>query len=253
MGRNREMHEEPNYTSQQLLETLEATPGLEQLSTEVKQRFARFMEMLLEASSRMNLTAIRDPRQIALSLFADSVVLLEADTFVHAALRGADIGSGAGFPVVPMAIALPSCSWTAIESIGKKCRFIEQSALQLGLKNLAVECRRAEEVGHERARESFDLVTAKAVGPVAALCEVGLPLLKTGGMALFHKTASAQEELEAARKVIELLGGETLEGYSYCLPGDNQQRVIFRIRKVAPTPEKYPRTTGNPFKKPLQL
>lgn len=163
----------------------------------------------------------------------------------------ADVGSGAGFPLLPLALATPRCRWTAVESIAKKARFIQETAQALGLTNTKVLAERAEDVGRGEFRESFDLVTARAVGSVAALCEVCVPLLRLGGVLLLYKTEGAVEETEGLKSVIELLGARADASYRYRLPGDEQDRVILRIQKVGVTPQKYPRAAGVPFKKPL--
>ncbi|MBX7246696.1 MAG: 16S rRNA (guanine(527)-N(7))-methyltransferase RsmG [Candidatus Sumerlaeaceae bacterium] len=214
-------------------------------------QFARLVELLLEANQQVNLTAITDPAAVAIQHIADSLTALDAEPALGTAGRAADIGSGAGFPLLPLAIVTPAIHWTAIESIAKKCRFIESTARALGLGNVETHSLRAEDAGRSELRETFDLATARAVGPISSLCEVGLPLLKIGGILLLYKTHRAEPELAAASTAIERLGGTMEPSHSYSLPGDAQKRAIFRIRKSSPTPKTYPRRAGVPFKKPL--
>ena len=213
--------------------------------------FVRLGCLLLEANREVNLTAIATASGVALLHFADSLAALRAEPGIAGNRGAADIGSGAGFPVLPLAIACPAARWTAIESVAKKCRFIERAARELGVTNVRVECARAEDAGRGQLRAAFDYATARAVGPVASLCEVGMPLLKRGGVLLLYKTESALAEMEAARNAIAHLGGEPREPHRYRLAGDTQDRLILRIEKLGDTPAKYPRTAGTPFKQPL--
>lgn len=235
----------------QIQHILRQIPGLPELNEREIGAFAQLVALLQEGSHRANLTSIRSAHEIALAHFADSLAALEAEPKVKEMGRGADIGSGAGFPLFPLAIVLGGCTWVAVESIGKKCRFIEETAQQLELANVRVRCMRAEELARTAERESFDVATARAVGRVSSICEVALPLLRTGGSLLLYKTLQAAGELAAASEVIGKLGGEVQDSHRYALPGDRQERVIFRILKTASTPEHFPRAPGTPFKRPL--
>jgi 16S rRNA (guanine527-N7)-methyltransferase len=199
----------------------------------------------------MNLTAITDAAEIERLHFQDSLAGPDACPELRAACAAADVGSGAGFPLLPLAILTPGCRWIALESVAKKARFIEETAQALGLTNVEARALRAEDAARTELRESLDVVTARAVGPVASLCEVGLPLLRVGGMLLLYKTEAVLVEAAGLSQSIQTLGGEAEEPYRYRLAGDEQDRVILRIRKIAITPEKYPRAAGVPFKKPL--
>jgi len=185
---------------------------------------------------------------------ADSLALFAAlGKWASAQIEGAaDVGTGAGFPLLPMAIMQPQVGWLGIESVGKKVRFIEEAAAQLELDNVEAVAERAEVVGRSRdGRGAFDLVTSRAVGPVSSLLEVSFPLLKPSGRIYMFKTEAALAEWRANRGVIEQLGGRALEPYRYRLEDDNQDRLLFIAEKISETPGKYPRAVGLPFNKPL--
>lgn len=218
---------------------------------DVIDQFARFAAIVAETNKQLNLTRIIEPAEMAVQHFADSLEVLRvsgSDTWIS----GADIGSGAGFPVVPLAIALPQCRWTAIESVRKKATFIVNATRTLRLGNVHVESARAEDVARSDQRATFDVVTTRAVGAIIPLCEVGLPLLRPGGLLLPHKTESATTEVDQGRATIEFLGGNILAPHQYSLPADRQPRSILIIRKNSETPDQYPRAAGVPFKRPLE-
>lgn len=234
------------------LESLLArTLGTDRVSPEVLNKLAVIMNALLEAQGRLSLTSIRDPEEIAIAHFADSLVGLEAEPELSQARRAGDIGPGGGFPILPLAAALPGCSWTGIESVAKKCRFIEEAARAAGLGNVSLECERAEQTGRGPLRGRLDVVTARAVGPVASLLEVGLPLLRPGGHLLLYKTESTLDEWERCQPLLEQLGGRSLPEHRYRFPDDRQGRVILRAQCDTPSPDQFPRATGLPFNKPL--
>lgn len=234
------------------LQLLKSETRLSRLPEDSLQKLNRLLELLLAAQQGANLTAIKDPAAIIRLHFADSLYGLDADEHLQAARDAGDIGSGAGFPLLPLAIMAPDCHWRAIESVGKKTNFIESASLELGLKNVSALHMRAEEVGRSQLRGQLDAVTARAVGPIISLCEVGLPLLKHGGALLLYKTESSLAELEEGREVLARLGGESETLFRYRLSGDDQDRIIIKIRKISETPEVYPRLPGVPFNKPLR-
>lgn len=233
-------------------EALRATEQLKSFDEGVIEKFARLMQLLEKANAVMNLTTVRAPADVALLHFADSLAALEAEPALRTARRGADIGAGAGFPLLPLAITLPECNWVGVESIGKKSMFIRSAADEQEIQNVETFCGRAEEIGRlPEHREQHDVVTARAVGSVAALCEVGLPLLKVGGKLLLYKNEQALAELESSKGVIDMLGGTVEEPYAYKFDRDIHRRLIMRILKVKGTDQKYPRPAGVPFKKPI--
>ncbi len=238
-----------------LLAAIHSEPMLAQRPENECQLFAHLIRLVLEGQSRMNLSAIRDPRAMVRHLVADAMALaLAAEEFPvrrPAIQRAADIGTGAGFPLLPMAIIWPETHWTGIESVKKKAAFVEATAMALGLQNVEVVAERAEDIGRGSGREEFDLVTSRAVGPVSSLLEVGLPLLNEGGRLYLFKTEGALEEWRSCEEASKMLGGAAVGEYPYSLPDDEQARMIFVVEKVEPTPRAYPRPAGAPFKKPL--
>ncbi len=242
--------ETPIPEESEILETLRLTPRVRDLSDAAQARCAALVRLLLEANRRVNLTAIRTVEGVALSHLADSLAALEAAPELREA-EAADIGSGAGFPAFPLAIAAPQSNWTAIESVAKKARFIEETAAALKLANVRAVALRAEDAGRGDLRGVFDAATARAVGATAALCEVGLPLVREGGLLLLFKTGSAREDIAAGLRAARKLGGTADGEFAYTLPGDAQQRLIIRVRKTGPTPPDSPRRAGIPFRNPL--
>lgn len=241
----------PMMSEEECYRVLKQTPNLPELGEATLRQYARLMELLCQEGQLFNLTAITEPEKIALIHFADSLSVLGAAPEIGQAERCVDIGAGAGFPALSLAILHPGTKWTAVESVHKKCVFIEKAAEKLGLGNMEVHCTRAEELGRGQQRESFDFATARAVGPVASLSEIGLPLLRVSGKLLLYKTAAAATELHDAEEALRLLGGEVEPSYHYSLQGDHQERTIFRICKKKVTSDKYPRASGMPFKRPL--
>jgi 16S rRNA (guanine527-N7)-methyltransferase len=163
----------------------------------------------------------------------------------------ADIGSGAGFPSIPAAIARPDVQVLAVESIGKKCQFIQSVQESLPLPNLSVNNERSETLGHKpEARAQFDVVTARAVASLPVLLELCLPLLKEGGLFLALKGLAYEDELKVSRTALKTLGGTFKEVLSFPHPKLEGSRVLV-FEKTGPTPKAYPRSAGTPAKKPL--
>jgi len=209
---------------------------------------AAYLEMVLEANRSFNLTAVREPAEAWERLILESIA---AARFLTAGESAVDIGSGAGLPGIPLAIAMPGCRLTLVEATGKKAGFLEAAARRLGLGNVTVLNVRAEEAGRRPGlRGAFDTALARAVGELAELVELALPLLRVGGRLLAVKGRGAAGETELACRAMELLGGE-LAGISPLLPATGGESVVVEVRKSAETPEKYPRRAGMPHKRPL--
>ena len=217
-------------------------------------KLALYGEMVLETNATMNLTAITEKDQVAEKHFLDAWQLLPAleNLGIHriAGKRLIDIGSGAGFPAIPLAIFLPDLSVTLLESMEKRCSFLREVARNLALDNATVVCGRAEAWGRGEGRGGYHMVTARAVARLSILCEYALPLLQIGGIFCAFKGAKAAEEIKEAQNAINTLGGTIKGQYSYRLlePGE---RCITIIEKTSATPEKYPRRIGMPEKRPL--
>ena len=208
----------------------------------------RFGELLLEKNKVMNLTAITDPEDVASLHFLDSAALLTL-----AELKGktvVDVGTGAGFPGMPLKILEPSIRMTLLDALGKRITFLQEVRDELGLQNVQCVHARAEEFAAEH-RQGFDFAVSRAVANLSVLCELCLPLVKVGGYFLPMKSVESGEELETAKKAVQTLGGRVERTADYQIPGTEVvHRVIF-IKKIAETPKKYPRPFAKIKKNPL--
>ncbi|MGB9691831.1 MAG: 16S rRNA (guanine(527)-N(7))-methyltransferase RsmG [Candidatus Sumerlaeaceae bacterium] len=212
---------------------------------------ATFMAYLIEENQRHNLTAIRDPQAIAKLHFADSLAPLRLLYWFSGSHKAADIGAGAGFPVIPLAVSMSACRWYAVESIGKKAAFLRRAVSHCCIENVEVLPQRAEQVARSEHRGTFDVVTARAVGAFASLCEIGVALLRKGGRLVLFKTEASFAEAERTSKVLGQLGAELREAVRYRLGGDHQDRVLFVVERVGDVPERFPREHAKAFKHPL--
>ena len=210
-------------------------------------------ERMLEVNQHLNLTAITEPEAVILRHYADSLILAP---MIPQNARVADIGSGAGFPALPLAIARPDLSLTAIDGTGKRVRYMTETAELLGLSNFTALTLRAEDGGRDPAmRGKFDVATARAVAALPILSELCLPYVKVGGLFLAMKSREAEDELVAASRAIRTLGGgdvslETRSLTSLAEP-EPLTRTIVSVRKLSPTPAQYPRDYGAMKKKGL--
>ena len=208
----------------------------------------RYGELLLEKNKVMNLTAITEPQDVAALHFLDSAALLALAGF-----RGKSVvyvGTGAGFPGMPMKILEPSNHMTLLDSLGKRITFLQEVCEDLGLTDVQCVHARAEEFAAEH-RQGFDFAVSRAMANLSVLCELCLPLVKVGGTFLSMKSVESDGELEQAEKAIRLLGGQVERTADYRIPGTEvTHRVIF-IKKVAETPKKYPRPFAKIKKNPL--
>jgi 16S rRNA (guanine527-N7)-methyltransferase len=206
---------------------------------------------LLEWNRQFNLTAIRDVQSIRTKHFLDSFsCVLAWKAFPPASLI--DVGTGAGFPGIPLKILYPSLKLTLVESVGKKAKFCEHVVNVLGLEHVQVIKSRAEDVGQDPShREKYDVAVARAVANLNVLSEYLLPLVKLGGTMLAQKGESGPAEAQSAEKAMKLLGGELREWIPVQLPGVLEDRYLVLADKVAATPVHYPRKAGVPAKQPL--
>ncbi|MEI7644291.1 MAG: 16S rRNA (guanine(527)-N(7))-methyltransferase RsmG [Chloroflexales bacterium] len=212
-------------------------------------QFAAYAEELRRWNERINLTAITEPVEIYRRHFLDSLSLARCWGDTPASL--VDIGSGAGFPGLPLAILRPSLRLTLVESVGKKAEFLRHMKDLLGLAEVRVITSRAEDLGRARGeRESHALVTARAVAELRVLVEYGLPLLKVGGRMLVPKGAAVHAEVTAAGRAIKVLGGKLVAVEPVDLPGLDAHAVVI-IAKLRATDPHYPRAPGTPSRKPL--
>lgn len=215
------------------------------------EKFRIYCEELIEWNQRFNLTAIVERDQIQLKHFLDSLSVLlvwRGGTNPMAV----DVGSGAGFPGIPLKIVCPRLRLTLVEATGKKVEFLNHIIRVLGLEHTTAIQARAEELGrHPAHRERYDLVLARAVAALPELLEYGLPFAACGGVMIAHKGATAQQEIHDAALALSILGGELERVVPVELPGVSEERQLVIIRKVARTPENYPRRPGIPHKRPL--
>lgn len=208
----------------------------------------RYGDLLLEKNKVMNLTAITEPQDVAALHFLDSAALLTLAGFRGKSV--VDVGTGAGFPGMPMKILEPSIHMTLLDSLGKRITFLQEVCEDLGLTDVQCVHARAEEFAAEH-RQGFDFAVSRAVANLSVLCELCLPLVKVGGAFLSMKSVESDGELEQAEKTIRLLGGQVERTADYRIPGTEvTHRVIF-IKKVAETPKKYPRPFAKIKKNPL--
>jgi 16S rRNA (guanine527-N7)-methyltransferase len=216
--------------------------------------FARYRDLLLDWNARINLTAITDPAEVLTRHFLDSLTCLLAvpPERRQQPLRLLDVGSGAGFPGLPLAIACPRRRVTLLEATGKKVRFLETVITALGLVNAHAIHGRAEEVAHQPGqRGRYDLVTARAVASLPTLLEYCAPFAHTGGHILMPKKGDLAQELAAGERAAKLLGARLLMPVPVTLPLLDDGRVIVVARQQRPCPAQYPRPAGAPAKRPL--
>lgn len=228
--------------------------GLELTPAQVS-AFRLYAAELAEWNQKFNLTAIKNPAEVEIKHFLDSLSCLPA---IRAGRTPSpfsliDIGSGAGFPGIPLKIVCPEMRLTLVESVGKKVAFLEHIAAKLGLKEVSLFKARAEELGREAAhREKYDWAVARAVAEMRTLLEYLLPLVKLGGKALAQKGENAPAETHGAEHAAQVLGGCLAQIMPVELPGVVEQRFLVVFDKVAATPGRYPRRPGTPSKEPLK-
>ena len=216
----------------------------------MEDKFNTFYEELIRVNEYMNLTAITERDEVYNKHFLDSLTILKAINNSKDKLTLLDVGSGAGFPAIPLAITTTNLDITIIDALSKRIKFLNELIEKLELTNVKALHKRAEEYAKE-ARESYDITTARAVARLPMLCELCLPLTKVGGFFIAMKAQSAGLELEEAKKAIELLGGKLENVLELKLPNDIGKRAIIIIRKIKETPLKYPRAFGKIKEKPL--
>ncbi|WP_436860785.1 16S rRNA (guanine(527)-N(7))-methyltransferase RsmG [Staphylococcus caeli] len=226
-----------------------STHGIE-LSERQQQQFQTYYQMLVEWNEKMNLTSITEEHEVYLKHFYDSIAT-SFYTDLTKELTVCDVGAGAGFPSIPLKIIFPNLKVTIVDSLNKRIHFLNQLAEALDLEQVSFVHDRAETFGKGDCRESYDIVTARAVARLSVLSELCMPLVKKGGKFIALKSSKGEEELEDARFGIGVFGGKVLDTISYELPEDAGERQVIIIDKRSQTPKKYPRKPGTPNKSPL--
>lgn len=214
--------------------------------------FRAYYALLLDWNARLNLTRLTSPEDVVIRHFVDSLTGLLVMGEPGALLVGslADVGSGAGFPGLPLKFVCPELRVTLVESVGKKAEFLRHVVGELGLEGVDVVTARAEDIGQRpEHRQRYDWAVARAVGPLAVLAEYLLPLVRIGGRAVAYKTAGSPDELEAARHAVRLQGGRIAAEREVRLPGLDKPRLLVALDKVSGTPRQFPRRAGAPARK----
>ncbi|MFF5514742.1 16S rRNA (guanine(527)-N(7))-methyltransferase RsmG [Staphylococcus capitis] len=223
--------------------------GIE-LSETQKEQFQTYYQLLVEWNEKMNLTSITEEHDVYLKHFYDSITPSFYYDF-DGELSICDVGAGAGFPSIPLKIVFPELKLTIVDSLNKRIQFLNHLAAELGLQDVSFVHDRAESYGKGAYRESYDIVTARAVARLTVLSELCLPLVKKGGQFIALKSSKGEEELQEANFAINILGGNVKETFSFELPEDAGERQMIVIDKRRQTSKKYPRKPGTPNKSPL--
>lgn len=213
------------------------------------EKFAVYMELLREWNEKINLTAITDEEGILVKHFFDSCSISE---FVDNNSKIIDVGTGAGFPGLPLKIVNDTLNLTLVDSLNKRINFLNEVKNKLGLKNVETVHGRAEDVGIDKKyREKYDFAVSRAVAELRILVEYLLPLVKVGGKVIAMKGPNIDEEVENAKRAVKLLGGEIERIESFRLGNTDNERTVIIIKKIKNTESKYPRKAGIPRKNPL--
>ena len=224
------------------------------LSDNQKEQFFRYYEMLIEWNKVMNLTAITEISDVITKHFVDSLLLVKAiPSIKESPYYCIDVGTGAGFPGIPLKIAFPQLKFVLLDSLNKRVGFLNAVINELRLENITAVHGRAEDLAHNAEyRESFDLCVSRAVANMSTLSEYCLPFVKTGGLFIPYKSGKIEEEKNTAVSAINKLGGNMESVISLLLPGSDVERTFIPVKKVKVTQKKYPRKAGLPSKEPLK-
>lgn len=223
--------------------------GIDLTPTQVEQ-FVKYFELLITWNKLMNLTAITDPFEVLNKHFIDSVLSCEVYDFKKSETL-IDIGTGAGFPGIPLKIVYPHLKVTLVDALKKRVQFLNNIIESLNLEDILAIHGRAEDLARTELRDAFDVSVSRAVSQLNVLCEYCLPFIKEGGTFISYKGSRTMEELKESHRAIELLGGKLDKVTDAIVLDEETQRGFVMIQKVNTTPEKYPRRSGKPLKKPL--
>lgn len=232
------------------LTELTASANIE-LSEENIVKLTRYKELVLEWNQKFNLTAITDDEEFDIKHFYDCLLLLKLDE-IKGAKKIIDIGTGAGFPGIPLAIMMPDTEFLLLDSLKKRIGFLEFVIEDLGLKKVRAIHARAEELGRDpEYREKYDICISRAVASLDTLSEFCIPFVKPSGHFVSMKGSAGREELKDAKNAIEILGGKPEDIIEYELVEGDHKRFLISIKKIKSTSKKYPRAGGKPKSKPL--
>jgi 16S rRNA (guanine527-N7)-methyltransferase len=216
------------------------------------QQFILFYEMLIETNKVMNLTAITEFEEVICKHFIDSLSLVKLYN-INNGLNLIDIGTGAGFPGIPLKIVFPDIKVILLDSLNKRVKFLNDVINSLGLNDIYAFHGRAEEFGNNiEYREKFDLCVSRAVARMVTLSEYCLPFVKLNGHFISYKAGNMNNELDESKKAITILGGKLIDSKSFQLPGTDIERTLIKIKKINTTPKKYPRSSGKPVNAPIK-
>lgn len=222
-----------------------------QVTPDQTRQFGHLLALLQEANTRVNLTALKTERDIVLKHFVDSATCLTGG-HLDEPVTVIDIGTGAGFPSLPLAILRPHLRITPLDSIRKKVDFVRSAAEALDLVGVTPMVGRAETLGQDSAhRDTYDRVVVRAVAALPVLMELAVPLLKPGGLLVAQKGAITDDELAAGNAAATAVGGDVVDIHSFPLPVLGDARTLVVVRKARPTPARYPRREGVPAQQPL--
>lgn len=226
-----------------------------ELSKEQLKQLDKYYEILVEWNSFMNLTGITEYEEVLVKHFLDSLAIGKYSEETELAKSGVsiiDVGTGAGFPGLPLKIAYPNADVVLLDSLNKRVNFLNEVINQLDLKNITAVHARAEEGARNlKYREQFDISVSRAVANLSTLVEYCLPFVRKGGYFVAYKSGEIDSEAQNAKKAIHVLGGELKEIYKMTLPGTDIERSFVLIQKTGVTPKKYPRKAGLPGKEPI--
>lgn len=227
---------------------------LEHIEVELTEKqfdqFVKYYEMLVEKNKVMNLTAITEWSEVVLKHFVDSLSINQY--FKLSEQKVVDIGTGAGFPGIPLKVAFPELEIVLVDSLNKRVKFLNEVIGALGLEGITAVHGRAEDIGRDvKYRENFDLCVSRAVANLSTLCEYCLPLVKVNGRFVSYKAGNLEEELENSKNAIFKLGGKIEKVQPFALPESDIQRNFVFIEKKNKTSKAYPRSAGKPTKEPL--
>ncbi|MCR5303184.1 MAG: 16S rRNA (guanine(527)-N(7))-methyltransferase RsmG [Lachnospiraceae bacterium] len=228
-----------------------------EITDEQLDKFALFENMVLEWNSVMNLTRITEEDEMISRHFIDSICLVKGEKYLNKSLDESftvlDMGTGAGFPGIPLRIMFPEIKLTLVDSLEKRCRFLLRLVDELGFRNVEVLHSRAEDFGKRTGRrEYYDVCISRAVAKLPVLTEYTLPYVKLGGQAVYYKGFGIENEVQSSKRAVKLLGGKyPVHIVKYTLPDTDEGRSLVIVDKISDTPDYYPRKAGLPDKSPI--